>query len=87
MLLRNVLKPVLSCTGASGLTAQQCLDCARDTAASLRHGWLRAIGAPDYRAYLAHHAATHPGGPPLKERDYVNMFMERRFGRGNGRCC
>ena len=53
----------------------------------LRQGWLRAIGAPDYRAYLAHHAARHPGTAPMSERDYVNMFIERRYNRrGVGRC-
>ncbi len=36
-----------------------------DAAAQLRMGWLRAIGAPDYKAYLTHHAARHPGTPPM----------------------
>ena len=54
----------------------------------LRQGWLRVIGAPDYKAYLIHHAARHPGTPPMAEREYVNMFIERRFdGRSAGRCC
>jgi hypothetical protein len=34
---------------------------ARTAASQLRHGWLHAIGAPDYQAYLAHHAQRHPG--------------------------
>ncbi|WP_071915810.1 YbdD/YjiX family protein [Bradyrhizobium barranii] len=51
-------------------------------------GWLRAIGAPDYKAYLIHHARRHPGTAPMAEREYVNMFIERRFdGRNAGRCC
>lgn len=88
MLLRNdLLKPVLSCTEATGAAVAECLGCARMAAAELRHGFLRAIGAPDYRAYLAHHAARHPGTAPMSERDYVKMFIEHRYGRGAGRCC
>jgi uncharacterized short protein YbdD (DUF466 family) len=54
---------------------------ARTAASQLRHGWLHAIGAPDYQAYLAHHAQRHPGTPPLSEREYVNVFIERRHNR------
>ena len=83
MLLRNALKPVLSCQEVTGATA-----CARDAATQLRQGWLRIIGAPDYKAYLIHHAARHPGTAPMGESDYVNMFIERRFnGPSAGRCC
>jgi uncharacterized short protein YbdD (DUF466 family) len=60
----------------------------RGATARLRHGWLSAIGAPDYRAYLAHYAERHPGTVPMSERDYVNAFIERRYNaRGPGRCC
>jgi uncharacterized short protein YbdD (DUF466 family) len=46
------------------------------------------IGAPDYEAYLTHHAARHPGKVPMCERDYVDLFIERRFnGPNTGRCC
>ena len=87
MLLRNVRK-VPSCREVTGVTVQDCLACARDAAAQLRKDWLRAIGAPDYKAYLIHHAARHPGTAPMAEREYVNMFIERRFdGRSAGRCC
>ena len=88
MLLRNALNPVLSCREVTGQKIEECFACARDTATQLRHGWLRVIGAPDYRAYLIHHAARHPGVAPMDERDYVNTFIERRFnGRSAGRCC
>ena len=87
MLLRNALKPVLSCREVTG-QVEECLACARDAATALRQGWLRVIGAPDYKAYLIHHAARHPGTAPMGERDYVNMFIERRFnGLSAGRCC
>ncbi len=70
------------------MTVEECVDCARTAASQLRQGWLRAIGAPDYRAYLAHHAARHPGAPPMSERDYVKVFIDRRYnGRNAGRCC
>jgi uncharacterized short protein YbdD (DUF466 family) len=86
--LPNVFKPALSCSEATGVTVEECVACVRAAALQLRQGWLRAIGAPDYRAYLAHHAASHAGTPPLSERDYVNLFIDRRFnGRGAGRCC
>lgn len=53
-----------------------------------RGNFLLAIGAPDYGAYLAHHAARHPGSPPLSEREYVKLFIEHRYNRrGAGRCC
>ena len=88
MLLRDVLKPVLSCTDATGLSVDECVACARSAASQLRGGWLRMIGAPDYRAYLAHHAATHPGSRPLSEREFVSIYLERRYGgRGAQRCC
>ena len=87
MLLRNALKPVLSCREVTG-QVEECLACARDAATQLRQGWLRVIGAPYYKAYLIHHAARHPGTAPMAEREYVNMFIERRFdGRSAGRCC
>jgi uncharacterized short protein YbdD (DUF466 family) len=88
VLLRNALKPVLSCREVTGATVAECFACARTTATQLRQGWLRVIGAPDYEAYLIHHAARHPGTPPMGERDYVKVFIERRFnGPSAGRCC
>jgi uncharacterized short protein YbdD (DUF466 family) len=88
MLLRNIIKPLPSCREVTGMTVEECVDCARTAASQLRQGWLRAIGAPDYRAYLAHHAAGHPGTPPMNERDYVKVFIERRYNRrGAGTCC
>jgi Selenoprotein, putative len=37
---------------------------------------------------LARHAAGHPGTPPMNERDYVKVFIERRYNRrGAGTCC
>jgi uncharacterized short protein YbdD (DUF466 family) len=88
VLLRNVLKPVLSCTDATGLSVDECVACARSAASQIRGGWLRILGAPDYRAYLAHHAATHAGSPPLSEREFVAEYLERRYnGRAATRCC
>ena len=50
MLLRNVLKPVLSCREVTGQTVEECFACAREAATQLRQGWLRVVGAPDYKA-------------------------------------
>ena len=88
MLLRNVRKSVLSCREVTGATVEERLARARDVVTQLRQGWLRVIGAPDYKAYLIHHATRHPGTEPMAEREYVNMYIERRFdGRSAGRCC
>ena len=88
MLLCNALKPVLSCREVTGATVEECFACARDAATQLRQGWLKVIGAPDYKTYLTHHAARHPAAAPMGERDYVSMFIERRFnGPNTGRFC
>ncbi len=87
MLLRDVLKPALSCTDATGLSVDECVACARSAASQIRGGWLRILGAPDYRAYLAHHAATHAGAPPLSEREFVAIWIERRYGARRAWCC
>lgn len=88
MLLRNVLKPVFSCTEATALRAEECVACARSAASQIRVGWLRILGAPDYRAYLAHHAANHANAAPLSEREFVATYIDRRYNRrGAWRCC
>jgi uncharacterized short protein YbdD (DUF466 family) len=88
MLLRDVLKPALSCTEVTGVTVDECVACARSAASKIRGGWLRILGAPDYRAYLAHHAANHAGSLPLSEREFVATYLAHRFnGRGAQRCC
>jgi uncharacterized short protein YbdD (DUF466 family) len=88
VLLRNAIKPVPDCREVRGSTVEECLDCARSAFTQFRAGWLRAIGAPDYKAYLAHHAARHLDAEPLSERDYVKLFIERRYnGPGAARCC
>jgi hypothetical protein len=61
VLLRNALKPVLSCREVTGATVEECFACAWDAATQLRQGWLRVIGAPDYKSYLIHHSARHQG--------------------------
>ena len=88
MLLRDVQKPALSCTDGTGLSVEECVACARSAASQIRGGWLRILGAPDYRAYLAHHAANHPGSHPFSEREFVATYIDHRYnGRGIGRCC
>ena len=48
----------------------------------------QVVGAPDYERYLAHHAACHPGRPPLSRREHYAEFVTRRFGSGGpARCC
>jgi uncharacterized short protein YbdD (DUF466 family) len=88
MLLRDVPKPALSCTEATSLSVEECVVRARSAASQIRAGWLRILGAPDYRAYLAHHAANHASSRPLSEREFVASYIERRYnGRGARQCC
>lgn len=88
MLPRELLNPVQSRAQSAGMTLAKCVAGARTAALQLRHGWLRAIGAPDYHAYLVHHAQHHQSTPPMSEREYVKIFIERRYNRrGAGRCC
>jgi uncharacterized short protein YbdD (DUF466 family) len=85
VLLRDLLKPAFACTEAAGPSIEECVACARATAAHIRGGWLRILGAPDYRAYLAHHAANHADTSPLSEREFVAAYMERRYKRAGSR--
>jgi uncharacterized short protein YbdD (DUF466 family) len=84
----GAVPPGPSCAEVTGTVEQGGLAGVRAAAARWRRAWLQAIGAPDYRAYLADHAQRHPGAPPMSERDYVAMFIEHRYGGGRGfRCC
>ena len=47
----------------------------------------RIVGAPDYEAYLEHHAACHAGRAPLDRKAFYEEFVARRFGTGVNRCC
>ena len=61
----------------------------RDFLSRARHAWLGVLGAPDYRAYLAHCRAHHPGQPVMNEAEYVRCYIERRYNKrgGGSRCC
>ena len=47
----------------------------------------RVLGAPDYDAYLAHHARAHPGMPPLSYDAFVRRRYEERATGAGSRCC
>jgi uncharacterized short protein YbdD (DUF466 family) len=47
----------------------------------------RVVGAPDYEAYLAHFATSHPGQVPLSEDAFVRERLDARFSRPGARCC
>jgi uncharacterized short protein YbdD (DUF466 family) len=86
--LRDVLRPAFACTDAAGLSMEECVACARSAASQIRGGCLQILGAPDYRAYLAHHAANHAGSRPLSEREFVATYIDHRYnGRGARQCC
>ena len=46
------------------------------------------VGVPDYGAYLAHMAATHPQQPAMSYEAFFRERQEARYG-GKGRvgCC
>jgi uncharacterized short protein YbdD (DUF466 family) len=86
--LHNVLTPMLSCREVSGEAIEQCIACVRDAVGQMQRGLRGAIGAPDYEAYVAHCTARHPDMAPLSERDYVKMYIQRRYNRRDAsRCC
>jgi uncharacterized short protein YbdD (DUF466 family) len=45
------------------------------------------VGQPDYQRYLAHTLAHHPERQPLSHTEFVRAAMDRRYGKGTGRCC
>ena len=47
----------------------------------------RVVGAPDYEAYLAHHARCHPAVPPVSRDEFVRRRQEDRYDRPGSRCC
>ena len=47
----------------------------------------RIIGAPDYDAYLAHHAQHHDGCEPMSRDAFVQARLADRYSRPGSRCC
>jgi uncharacterized short protein YbdD (DUF466 family) len=47
----------------------------------------RVLGAPDYEAYLAHHARHHAGVEPMARGEFVRRRQEDRYSRPGARCC
>ncbi|MBB4196261.1 hypothetical protein CCR94_05410 [Rhodoblastus sphagnicola] len=57
---------------------------------SLRQTAALMCGQPDYDAYVAHVARTHPGQPAMSRTEFFRNREDRRFGVGNAsgfRCC
>lgn len=55
----------------------------------LRRLWLfvrRLSGDDAYERYLKHHAAAHPGEPPLSRKALFKLEQERKW-EGVRRCC
>ena len=49
---------------------------------------LRAVaGVPDYRRYLAHMRAAHPGDRVMTETEFNLARMGDRYDRAGSRCC
>ena len=48
----------------------------------------RAVGAPDYAAYLEHQRAHHPERAPLGHAEFFRQRQAARYGSdGPPRCC
>jgi uncharacterized short protein YbdD (DUF466 family) len=46
------------------------------------------VGVPDYNAYAAHQAATHPDQPVMTQEAFFRERQAKRYGAGRGlRCC
>jgi uncharacterized short protein YbdD (DUF466 family) len=45
------------------------------------------VGLPDYRNYVAHRLARHPGSAVMTRGEFTRERMRRRFEGGAGRCC
>ena len=55
--------------------------------AALTRALHRVLGAPDYDAYLAHHARAHPGTAALPRDEFVRRRQAERDARPGSRCC
>lgn len=48
------------------------------------------VGLPNYDAYVAHMAKTHPGQPPMTYEQFFRERQDARYGgggKGGFRCC
>ena len=54
----------------------------------LRETLARAVGTPDYAAYVAHERAHHPERTPLGYAEFFRRRQAARYGSdGPPRCC
>jgi uncharacterized short protein YbdD (DUF466 family) len=57
---------------------------------ALRQTAALMCGQPDYGAYVAHMARTHPDQNPMTPKEFFRNREDRRFGADNNggfRCC
>jgi uncharacterized short protein YbdD (DUF466 family) len=47
----------------------------------------RIAGMPDYAAYLAHLRQHHPECAVPNEREYYELYLQRRYEGTGSRCC
>jgi uncharacterized short protein YbdD (DUF466 family) len=45
------------------------------------------LGVPDYKRYLAHMRAAHPGDRIMSETEFNHTRMNERYNRPGSRCC
>jgi uncharacterized short protein YbdD (DUF466 family) len=73
----------MSGPGRAAESLRLALRCACDTARLM-------VGVPNYEAYLAHMARTHPDKPAMDRAAFFRDRQDARFGaggRGGFRCC
>ncbi|MHA7280738.1 YbdD/YjiX family protein [Arthrobacter sp. MDT2-2] len=69
------------------MSVPEVLHRARDTARELAWLFKGVMGENAYQAYLDHHGRTHPGGPPMTEREFWRDKTDRQDTNPEGRCC
>jgi uncharacterized short protein YbdD (DUF466 family) len=45
------------------------------------------LGVPDYKRYLAHMRAAHPGDRVMSETEFNHTRMNDRYNRSGSKCC
>ncbi|HTT10367.1 MAG TPA: YbdD/YjiX family protein [Burkholderiaceae bacterium] len=58
-----------------------------ERARALRKAYLQIFGIPDYRGYVEHMAARHPGEAVLSQREFFACAIDRKYSRKGPRCC
>jgi uncharacterized short protein YbdD (DUF466 family) len=53
----------------------------------IARGMRAVLGVPDYRRYVDHMRASHPGRAPMSLTEFARDRLENRYNRPGARCC